>query len=241
MKTRYLITLYLALLCNTAFAMTAEEAKTAYQGLKCEITAVNETGDPTCAKCNDLTELIVHYDPAWDAVEPIPVPEPTPAPTPEPNPEPSPIPAPTSPIWEQDASGLLTIPAAGFSKNTGWTETSGTMSTPEGSPEVNLADTSGPALEYRVKFNRAGKHYVWVHGEKPSSSSDSLYYGLAGVKVNSVNFFSKLWYNQAQDFSLITLEVTAGEHVLNIWQREDGSKFSEIRITADASYVPIVP
>lgn len=93
MKTRYLITLYFALLCNTAFAMTAEEAKTAYRGLKCEITAVNETSDPTCAKCNDLTELIVHYDPAWDTPEPTPVPAPTPVP--EPAPDPVPVPEPT--------------------------------------------------------------------------------------------------------------------------------------------------
>lgn len=80
MKKLFPLLSYL-LICNinTAFALTSEEAKTAYQGLDCEMT-VFEADRPTCAKCNDLTELIVYYDPSWDAVEPAPVPEPIPAP-----------------------------------------------------------------------------------------------------------------------------------------------------------------
>lgn len=59
---------FLLLATSPCHAMTKEEAKTAYQGLKCRITGVTDAGYPTCAVCDDLTNLVAHYDPSWDVV-----------------------------------------------------------------------------------------------------------------------------------------------------------------------------
>jgi len=229
MKKLPLATILLAsTICSPAFALTPEEAKTAYQGLNCEMTAF-EGDRPTCAKCNDLTDLIVHYDPSWDAIEPVPVPVPVPTPTP--------IPEPISPIWEQDANGLLSIPATGFSTNTGWTEIGGWM---QALPDagVNLTDLSGPALTYKVKFTRSGLSYLWVHGFKVDASGDSIYIAIDGVRISSVSFYAKEWSNVSQESAVISFQATAGEHTISAHQREDGTKFSEIRVSSDANYHP---
>ena len=65
---RVFITAVLILLVyTTAYAMSVDEAKKAYDELDCEITAFNEFGYPTCAKCNDLTQITANYRPSWDA------------------------------------------------------------------------------------------------------------------------------------------------------------------------------
>lgn len=67
-KIRIFFAAVLALLIyTTAYSMTTEEAKKAYDELDCEITSFNEFGYPTCADCNDLTQLIANYKPSWDA------------------------------------------------------------------------------------------------------------------------------------------------------------------------------
>ncbi len=93
------LTISILLIAVRTYALTAEEAKKAYQALSCEITNFTESGHASCAQCHNLTDLIVYYDVSWDSEAPTPEPTPEPEPTPTPCPVPEPCPpCPTEPV-----------------------------------------------------------------------------------------------------------------------------------------------
>ena len=104
-----------------------------------------------------------------------------------------------------------------------------------------------PRLDYRVKFVKAGTHYVWVHGQAAAQAAlngDSLHLGLNGKLVKSssrVTGFTQeySWVNKTMARRVATLQIPVpGTYTLNVWMREDGTQFDELALTNDAGFIP---
>ena len=102
---------------------------------------------------------------------------------------------------------------------------------------------SSPMLEYLVDFVRPGTYYVFVRGNAPSGTDDSLHVGLDGQEISTSDRISSFtygvydWSPDTMDGQVAFFDVTsAGTHTLNVWMREDGFVFDKIIVTDDFSY-----
>jgi lysophospholipase L1-like esterase len=104
---------------------------------------------------------------------------------------------------------------------------------------------ASPGLTFRIHFVSTGTYYIWIRGEGPDGLSDSLHAGLDGQAVSSADRISGFlansyrWLSKTMDNARPTVNVTApGNHVFNIWAREDGMKLDKIVLTKSSSYTP---
>ncbi len=98
--------------------------------------------------------------------------------------------------------------------------------------------SQSPRLDYRVNFDQAGTWHVWVHGLGDQNAAgegknDSVHVGLNGQLTSASNIqgfpAQWTWSRTRRGGGLATLNVTApGEHVLNVWMREDGFAFDQV-------------
>ncbi len=100
-----------------------------------------------------------------------------------------------------------------------------------------------PRLDYRIRFNRTGVHYLVLRGLGPNSDDDSCHAGLNGVGGSSsdrIAFTGNFtWRNVNTSGQVRTINVpSVGEHVLNIWLREDGLLLDRILVTTSPIFRP---
>lgn len=100
-----------------------------------------------------------------------------------------------------------------------------------------------PRLDYRIRFNRTGVHYVVLRGLGPNGDDDSCHAGLNGLGSSSSDRFgftsNFTWRNVNTSGQVRTINVpSVGEHVLNIWLREDGLLLDRILVTTSAIFLP---
>ena len=109
--------------------------------------------------------------------------------------------------------------------------------------QTNYA-TLSPHLAYRVVFEVPGRYYVWVRAKAASNDDDSLHIGLNGVPVASGERIEQIfdfwtWSSVRGDASRAFVDVpAAGEHVVDVWMREDGVVIDKILLTTDADFEP---
>jgi hypothetical protein len=110
--------------------------------------------------------------------------------------------------------------------------------------------TTAAEIDYKINFQTPGVYYIWLRGYAPSGSSDSVHSGLdfgadSALLEQSIRItgfataFS--WQRGRQTPSTgnpYVMVDTAGDHVFNIWMREDGMIVDKILLTTDANYVP---
>ncbi len=103
---------------------------------------------------------------------------------------------------------------------------------------------SSPQLDYRVNFLRPGTYGVWIRGNGPTGSDDSVHVGLDGQAVASAEAIDVaqgggyVWSNLAAAGTAAITVSTAGVHVLNVWMREDGFILDKIVLTLDTGFTP---
>ena len=109
-----------------------------------------------------------------------------------------------------------------------------------------------PRLDYTVSFANTGTHYVWVRGADPAGtgggSGDSVHAGIdsvhtpSGDRIDAGPGFNTAEWNWVGDLEAgdrATIEVASpGEHILNIWMREDGFLFDKLIVTSDENFTP---
>ena len=100
-----------------------------------------------------------------------------------------------------------------------------------------------PRLDYRIRFNRTGVHYLVLRGLGPNSDDDSCHAGLNGVGGSTsdrIAFTGNFtWRNVNTSGQVRTINVpSVGEHVLNIWLREDGLLLDRILVTTSPIFQP---
>jgi hypothetical protein len=113
--------------------------------------------------------------------------------------------------------------------------------------------TTAAELNFKVRFNSTGTYYVWIRGYGASGSSDSVHLGIDGgtdpaaietsIRITGFNTtFSWRRARQTPSTGDPTVAVsTAGEHVINLWMREDGQIVDRILLTTNATFVPAEP
>ena len=107
--------------------------------------------------------------------------------------------------------------------------------------------TLSPRLDYQVNFAQTGTHYVWILGNAIGGSDDSVHVGIDGDNPETARRVDDdfidgawTWVGAINGGARATIEVTsAGEHLVNVWMREDGFKFDKLVLTPDEAFVPI--
>lgn len=135
----------------------------------------------------------------------------------------------------------IVIQANEFFDNTGWIQDYSWMTTFEAGVNFGVDISDAPVLTYKLSVVVSGTYYIWLRGEGVDVSSDSVNYGINGAREATITFIDRPWSNYTQYTNIVaTIELAAGDNILNIWMREDGVKIKEIRITDDPNYVPEV-
>jgi hypothetical protein len=115
-----------------------------------------------------------------------------------------------------------------------------------GTLPLGTTPTGTPRLDYAVQFTNTGTFYVWVRAVADSapgaSANDSVMIGLDGALTTRLTGFpggqGYVWGNTAVgDSGPITVSST-GNHVINVWMREDGFVADRILLTSDIGYAP---
>jgi len=176
------------------------------------------------------------------------------------------VPPGVQPAHQQDAGpdGLLVLEAEHYDSKlaaggTRWILTAaipgfsgeGTMiATPNAGRNVNIDISASPRLDFKVNFTKTGTHYVWVRGLGDSapgaSANDSVNVGVDGQLPDTSDRITPfpenagyVWTAATADSTAATFEVaTAGEHVINVWMREDGFIIDKLLITSNSTYQP---
>jgi uncharacterized repeat protein (TIGR02543 family) len=161
----------------------------------------------------------------------------------------------------QEASGMVVFEAenyTGIAAGTGaaagheWElndSTSGASNTDvmEALPDatiVNVNDTSGPRLDFKVNFSTTGTYYCWIRMPALGAKLDTVYDGLnssgqSGTDIiqNSSGAWAWVGSNSVGTRNTVTISST-GEHTYNIWMRENGVKVDKLLLTTNSSYTP---
>jgi hypothetical protein len=103
-----------------------------------------------------------------------------------------------------------------------------------------------PRLDWKVRFSRAGTHYVWARMMAARGTDDSLHVGIddggiMAMDIDGIALSSSgwAWTRNTLDAPIATLMVpTTGEHTLSMWMREDGAQVDRLLVTSDAGFTP---
>jgi hypothetical protein len=106
--------------------------------------------------------------------------------------------------------------------------------------------TNSPCMDFKVRFTKTGKHYVWIRGHAMGSGShDSCHLGLDNyddpngkhIFLNEANDWG--WFNTrvSKTGPRATLDVDrVGVHTVNVWMRENGAIIDKIVLTTNTNY-----
>jgi hypothetical protein len=109
-----------------------------------------------------------------------------------------------------------------------------------GSGPSSPRDASGARLTYPIRINTAGRYRVYVRGMSMGGESNGVHVGvdgsLAGKGAGASNLsgfrphHSWVWENGRKEGyeQPATLELAHGDHLLHVWNRDDGFRFDKI-------------
>ena len=142
-------------------------------------------------------------------------------------------------------------PAAGAT----WVDQTGNGSMGDGYvevlPDVGLAidapdiELYSPHLRYTVQFNTIGIYYLWLRGQ--SQIDDTVHFGLDGVPVSSDHDTAALcdwdlfyWWSELGQYEArpVVPVAASGQHIVDIWMRDDGPAIDRLLLTTSESYLP---
>ncbi|HKB05858.1 MAG TPA: PQQ-dependent sugar dehydrogenase [Gemmataceae bacterium] len=101
-----------------------------------------------------------------------------------------------------------------------------------------------PRLDYRVYFETAGTHYVWVRGRAGTTADNSLHVGLDGSAVATSDRITGLkpayrWTQTTIGGPVATVNVSSpGIHTVNVWMAKDGAVIDRLLLTTSPDFVP---
>ncbi|MBX2825832.1 MAG: hypothetical protein KTR33_13960 [Gammaproteobacteria bacterium] len=130
---------------------------------------------------------------------------------------------------------------------TGASDGKAMVTTPDNG-SLKKTSSGSPVLSYALQFPAAGKYFVWVRGSGDTNSkgegrSDSLHVGLNG-KLSTAGAIQNFptawtWSNQRRAGGAAYIVVPSkGQHIVNVWMREDGLIVDKLVLTPVASDQP---
>lgn len=120
-------------------------------------------------------------------------------------------------VWEASLKGIHVIPDTGIN----WTKT-------------NWDGLFGiaPALQFKIKINNAGNYYLFVNMSNPNNAGDSYFVGIDGayqyIGATGEQLGEEIWFGEKKPINL-----SAGEHTLTVFAREDGLFINQLLLTVD--------
>jgi hypothetical protein len=107
---------------------------------------------------------------------------------------------------------------------------------------------NSPQLRYAVNFNSTGNYYLWIKARGENNEATSLHYGIDGqmVSLQSQYMISQVsrdfqWSSQNSDGSQPFIKIeSAGQHMIDLWMREDGIQVDRLLLAKDSAYTPVV-
>ena len=156
-------------------------------------------------------------------------------------------------VFQQDsgAQGVVSMEAENFTTNApqgshSWDPiTEGLQALPNSGSKFDIGGISNsPQLDYAINFTKTGTHYVWVYMSGPTSNDDSIHVGLNGSSNATNDHVSNVgqswtWTNTNMSSARVTFDVSStGEHTMNVWMREDGTRVNKIVLTTDPNFIP---
>ncbi|MCY9659880.1 cohesin domain-containing protein [Paenibacillus chondroitinus] len=112
-----------------------------------------------------------------------------------------------------------------------------------GTDAASLA--AGSRLNYKINFPTTGSYNVWLLTKSHSFQTDSIHVGLdnqykfTSNGIQNVSNSQFRWVNLSNGGTLVTggttLNISAGEHELNLWGRESGLIIDRIYLTTSNS------
>ena len=109
--------------------------------------------------------------------------------------------------------------------------------------EVDWTNGS-PSLSYPVTLAASGTFFVWLRGYATGSTNDSVHLGLDGAtggadRLSWTTYGAWTWTNRTDAGTPAAIMATAtGDHVVNLWMREDGARVDRFVLTTNASFRP---
>lgn len=105
---------------------------------------------------------------------------------------------------------------------------------------------NSPEVIYSPYFSTTGQFRVWVCGYYSSNADDSLHVGIDNTVSNTskdaitTNSSSWAWVSkQYPSLNNVTVSVNSvGNHNVNIWMREDGTRYDRFLLVKNQSYNP---
>ncbi len=94
----------------------------------------------------------------------------------------------------------------------------------------------GPRLDFPILVEAPGEWYAWVRWQGRGGSSDSFYLGVDTQVLGEFGRHGGDWIWQRLEGN-VSFE-RDGQHVLNIWMREDGTLIDKLVLTRDADWQP---
>jgi hypothetical protein len=115
-----------------------------------------------------------------------------------------------------------------------------------GTPALGTVPANAPRLDFKVLFTNTQSFNVWIRGVGDSApgagANDSVFIGLDGLLTTRITGFPAgqgyYWGNTPIGDSGPISVGAPGEHVINVWMREDGFAVDKILLTSSASYTP---
>lgn len=111
-------------------------------------------------------------------------------------------------------------------------------------------DNSGAEMTYPIRISAAGTYYVWVRGYSMGGESNGVHLGvdgaIAGTGPGASNMsgfrphLAWVWESARKDgyAQPATLSLTAGDHTLHVWNRDDGFRIDKIYLTTSSTAAP---
>ena len=114
--------------------------------------------------------------------------------------------------------------------------------------DARLSATS-PRLDYRVRFVKAGNHYLWVYGQAAAKGGGgSLHVGLSGralptsrrvTGLSEEPGWTRLLMSGRKPRGVARIRIPRpGLYTLNVWMREDGVQLGALALTPDPDFRP---
>ncbi|WP_416399446.1 chitobiase/beta-hexosaminidase C-terminal domain-containing protein [Allohahella sp. A8] len=167
-----------------------------------------------------------------------------------------------SAVYVQDSNGQVVIEAEQFHASSAavlgqsWVPLTGSRfadglalrAEPAGTGSYNSDyDTLSAGLEYRIRFDQPGSYAIWIRGDGPDGSSDSVHFGLNGEAIAAGKAITSFYprgqldwsrYSQATGKNAVITIPSAGVHTFNVWMRETGFIIDRVLLTKNTGYTP---
>ena len=149
----------------------------------------------------------------------------------------------THAVIEAEAYHRVTHPADG---NTTWkVETHGEgfvgacfVAVPDTGRRNDPFSVHAERLDYQLRFEKTGRHVLWVRASGNNDGGQFIHAGLGGVvgdwglKVRTG--YGRYTWTRLPDFKI----AQPGDHLLSLWMCEDGAMIDRLIVTADLNFEP---